>query len=136
MYQKSLISQKQCFSMKNNFDGMFRMQFWKFENFWVGQHLLPKCCPNLLLNHRHVEATIWEKFCNYNSNFKGGTFSDADRPTLAEAPISIYMHCISFFSFIRCLRLPTSESSPEVTESTLYCVKKLSDFPISRLKCF
>ena len=55
--------------------------------FFVGQHLLTKCCPNLLLHHRHVESTIWKKFCNCNSNFKGGTFSDADRPTLAEAPM-------------------------------------------------
>ena len=56
--------------------------------------MLTKCCPKLLLIHRHVEVNIWYPFRNSNSNFRpctffddACTFFDADRPTAAEAPI-------------------------------------------------
>ena len=65
--------------------------------FLIGQQMLPKCSPKLLLIHRHVEVNIWYPFRNSNSNFRpctffddACTFFDADRPTLAEAPIWIW----------------------------------------------
>ena len=55
---------------------------------WSTKLMLPKSYQNLLPTHQHVKDTILTSFRTSNSNFKGGAFSDADRPRLAEAPIS------------------------------------------------